>query len=301
MEETFTRKPVLLDCGMAIEKTKELRLKFVRADKVLLHEQTDPQRVKRLRVAVEADGVLRNPPITAEAGDVFVVLDGATRTTVLKEMGATDILVQVVPYDDSEVRLQAWYHILPDHAAREVMDYVRAHTDIAHSVGIEDARKALDNRTAAAAILNDDGSTILVDDHRVKGQGNGGIAPLQSISERLRSLVSVYGGTGEVFRIVHDDLVETVQQAEKCPSVVMFPSFTPEEIVTIATTGGVLPAGITRHLIPGRALNVNLALERIMSEQSLAEKNLWLQEWLTAKIMQKKVRYYHEPVFVFDD
>lgn len=286
---------------MAIEKTKELSLKFVRADNVLLHEQTDPQRVKRLRVAVEADGVLRNPPITAEAGGVYVVLDGATRTTVLKDMGAADILVQVVPYDDSEVRLQAWYHILPDHAAREVVDYARTHSDFAHSVGIEAAREALDNRTAAAAILNDDGSAILVDDHLGKGQGSGGVASLPAICERLRSLVGVYGGSSEVFRIVHDDLVETVRQAEKCPSVVMFPSFTPEEIVTIATTGDVLPAGITRHLIPGRALNVNLALERIMSEQALTEKNKWLQEWLTAKIMQKKVRYYHEPVFVFDD
>ena len=286
---------------MAIEKTKELRLQFVRADKVLLHEQTDLQRVRRLRAAVEADGMLRNPPIAAQAGDRFVVLDGATRTTVLKEMGAADILVQIVPYRDPGVRLQAWYHILPDHAALEVMEYVATHTEVAHSVGIEEARIALDNRSAAAAILNDDGSAVLVDDHFGRGLGSGSTTPLRSISESLRSLVGVYGGTGEVFRIVHDDLVETVQQAGKCPSVVMFPSFTPEEIVTIATTGDVLPAGITRHLIPGRALNVNLALERIMSARPSEEKNAWLEEWLTAKIMQKKVRYYHEPVFVFDD
>jgi len=265
---------------------RELRLRFVPANEVLLHEETDPLRVDRLAAAIDALGVLKNPPIVAPTSDGrYVVLDGATRTTVLKMKGASDIIVQVVPYSDPGVDLEAWYHVLPDVEATNVLDFARTHTEMAHTASVDEARSALDERSAIAAIVNDDATAMLV-------HGN---------ASTLRQLVKVYGGAGEIFRIVHDDLVDTVRRMDRCPSVVMFPTFTPSEIDNYARSNELLPAGITRHLIPGRALNINVGLEHFTSTKPLAEKNEWLNEWLTSKIMAKKVRYYHEPVFVFDD
>jgi hypothetical protein len=63
-----------------------------------------------------------------------------------------------------------------------------------------------------------------------------------------------------------------------------------------------LPAGITRHLIPGRALRLNVPLDRMAdTEHSLEEKNRWLEEWLRDKANQRQVRYYEEPTILLDE
>ena len=83
---------------MAIQRLEphELTLRFVPAKDVALHEETDSARVNRIRAALDNDGVLRNPPIVGKGltDTPHVVLDGATRTTALKLMGARDILIQ---------------------------------------------------------------------------------------------------------------------------------------------------------------------------------------------------------------
>jgi hypothetical protein len=63
-----------------------------------LHEETDIFRVAKLKKRIETSGILRNPPIVANMDSGYVVLDGATRTTSLKEIGASHILAQVVHY-----------------------------------------------------------------------------------------------------------------------------------------------------------------------------------------------------------
>ena len=59
--------------------------------------------------------------------------------------------------------------------------------------------------------------------------------------------------------------------------------------------------GITRHLIDGRTLNVNLDLQMLATDDSLEKKNAWLKQWLSDKVHARKVRFYGEPVFVFED
>jgi L-serine kinase (ATP) / ParB family transcriptional regulator, heme-responsive regulator len=265
----------------------ELRLKIVESDRVLLHEQTDPLRVERLTDSLLRDGMLRNPPVAARTSDGrYVVLDGATRTTALKNLGARHMLIQSVPYSSDDCRLEAWYHVLPDDAASRAQAFVNAHGGDMTECSVDEAVVALAERTALAAMTREDGSAVLLTstDHSI-----------------LRDLVGVYGGAGEIYRIVHDDLVQIVRRAEACPCVVMFPTFTPEEILRSAVEGDLLPAGITRHLISGRALNVNIPLVRLFTDEEREEKKQWLKAWLTQKILNKKVRYYHEPVFIFDD
>ncbi len=282
---------------------RDLRLKIVPAADVLLHEQTDERRVARLRDALQGAGQLRNPPIVARTADGrYAVLDGATRTTALKHMGMRYILVQSVPYASGEIDLQAWYHVLPDQASKAAFAYVMEHSTLAHTVTVEEARTALAERRATAALVHRDGmATMLVLDTERPWSVSDAAHESTSASSILRGLVATYGGAGEIYRIVHDNLVEIVQNDATCPCVVMFPTFTPEEILGVAASGDLLPAGITRHLIPGRALNVNIPLERLASPEDEIAENAWLRTWLSERILSKKVRYYHEPVFVFDD
>ncbi|MCO6465137.1 MAG: ParB N-terminal domain-containing protein [Bradyrhizobiaceae bacterium] len=275
-------------------EVRDLRLKFVEAEAVLLHEQTDTARVDRLTRSVTEDGFLRNPPIVAPAGDgQWVVLDGATRTTMLKNLGARHIPVQCVEYDSDSVTLHAWYHVLPASAALEAGRFAADHqAEITVVESVAEARTMLDNRQGIAALVHENGTcSVFVIPSTTFGTPFG----------VLRALVEVYGGAGEIYRIVHNDLVEIVRTTEACPEVIMFPTFTPQDIQLAAVTGDLLPAGITRHLISGRALNLNIDISVVLNGSSISEKNSWLRSWLTSKILAKKVRYYHEPVFVFDD
>ncbi|MCX6140022.1 MAG: hypothetical protein NTX15_04205 [Candidatus Kapabacteria bacterium] len=285
----------------------ELRLRFVPAEEVALHEETDTARVQRIRAALDNDGVLRNPPIIGRLDHVnsnvlpYTVLDGATRTTALKLMGARDILVQEVPYGGSDgVELQAWYHVLPVTAAKKVIEAVEAGShpaSIVERTTLARASEALrmfqagvQGRACAAIVRGEDDVLLLHPS-----------GPDISTPRVLRELVALYGGSGEIYRIVHDDLISTVRGAAECPAIVMFPSFSPENIVYSAKEADLLPAGITRHIIPGRVLNLNISLHLLMASTPIEEKNAWLHDVVTSKILARKVRYYHEPVFVFDD
>jgi len=46
---------------------------------------------------------------------------------------------------------------------------------------------------------------------------------------------------------------------------------------------------------------LTLPLYILESDQPLADKNAWLDQWLTAKMRARHVRYYQEPVFLFDE
>jgi len=277
--------------------TRLLHLRMVRADDLLLHEQTDPERVTRLRNAVINSNVLRNPPIVGihqegEGGkETMVVLDGATRTTALRELGVKHIMVQVVDYPGTDVALHAWYHMLGEKAAAAVLDAIPTIAGATCSVvSLEEAQIGLSERRYLAAVVEENDVVHVLE-----------CTDDATEPAALRNLVAKYGGYGEIYRIVQGDLIETLQRSQKVPAVVLFPSWSPADIVGFARNADLLPAGITRHVIPGRALNVNVALDLLTIDTPTDAANLWLDQWLTAKIMRKKVRYYHEPVFVFDD
>src|SRR5512137_70699 len=90
------------------------RLQFVAAGDLVLHEQHDASRTNPLAERLRRDRVLKNPPVVAPInGDArFVVLDGANRTTALAQLGVPHVVVQVVDYDDPELVLDTWYHLV---------------------------------------------------------------------------------------------------------------------------------------------------------------------------------------------
>jgi hypothetical protein len=59
--------------------------------------------------------------------------------------------------------------------------------------------------------------------------------------------------------------------------------------------------GITRHVVAGRALGMDVPLEWLTDSQSLEAKNAWLNDLILQRLKANKVRLYQEPVFVFDE
>ncbi|NQW29493.1 MAG: hypothetical protein HQ472_03155 [Ignavibacteria bacterium] len=273
---------------------RQLRLEIVPIDCVILHEESDPHRVNRLDGLISQSSILRNPPIVAEAGDgEYVVLDGATRTTAMRNRKIPHIAVQIVPYGTKSAAIGSWYHVLKPNLAKDVINYIQQHHFPKSTVSVEAARELLVSGEACLGITTSKVEAVVL--------LSPGERTLEEYAATLRQVVTIYGGAGEIHRIVNEDLMEVVSKKEPGAGVVMFPTFTPTQIIQFAKSKNVLPAGITRHLISGRALNVNVPIELMMNNLSTEEKNVWLQSWITEKVMSKKARFYHESVFVFDD
>jgi hypothetical protein len=83
--------------------------------------------------------------------------------------------------------------------------------------------------------------------------------------------------------------------------LVIFPEYTVSQVLQIAQAGRVLPAGITRFIIPGRVLRINADLNILKSDQSLEEKQTWLNQLVIDKLSRGRVRYYQEPIYVLDE
>ncbi|MBK9249878.1 MAG: hypothetical protein IPM69_17685 [Ignavibacteria bacterium] len=222
----------------------------------------------------------------------YIVLDGATRTTALRELNIPDILVQVVEYGEGGITLEAWNHVLPDVTNLNILEMIGSIKGLKLTeTTLDEARRAVVMREIAGYIYSSPDKIL-----SVSADGD-----FYSQVELLSKVVKTYERHGEIYRLAQADLEHLISSQHEHSSVMIFPQFTPKEIKNIALSDSKLPAGITRHIIPGRALNVNIPLELLQKNQSIADKNEWLDQWLTTKIVERKVRFYHEPVFVFDE
>ncbi len=272
---------------------KELCLRIVHLDDVLLHEEVESKRVEKLTARLLQDRLLKNPPIAAQFDSKYIVLDGATRVTALARMHCRDIVVQVVDYRSSAITLETWNHMLLDAPAQEIFNTI-ANLPDAHveKTREEDANESLARRESIATIMLADGRvySICAKDNTPSEQ-----------ARMLNHIVAAYEGKGEMYRVAHTDLERLIAEHGRLSALVVFPRYRPEEIQHIAVNGSKLPMGITRHIIPGRALRINIPLDVLESDQTLEQKNAWLDDWLKEKMRERHVRFYQEPVFLFDE
>lgn len=277
-------------------EASELNLSIVSLEHVLLHEEIEYKRVDKLVERLRTDRVLKNPPMVAKAenddGPRYIVLDGASRTSALRKLEIPDILVQIVDYHSPQVKLESWHHLLLDIS---VADLRRELDSVSCIVMVEmdeaQAERELDARTILGYLKFSDG--------RLAGLRCG--SDLAEQAHALNEVVRSYESRAELYRVSSTDLEQLVADPKRLAAVMVFPKYKPDEIIQLALGGARVPMGITRHIIPGRALRVNLPLEVLTSKQSLNEKNAWFDAWVREKMKQRNVRYYQEPVFLFDE
>jgi hypothetical protein len=262
------------------------------AGRLRLHEEADAARVRRLVEALRRDGVLRNPPVVAPlaGGDDAVVLDGANRVTALRELGLPHAVVQVVRYDDPAVRLGAWRH----YAVEDSAGALRA---AAVAAGLGPAA-AVDDEAEAEARLAAGGLAAVVDARG--GVVLGGPAGPVEQGEALRRLTALYRDGRAVHRVDTGTLDE-LRPYYGSGALVLFRRFAKADILRIAAAGGRLPAGVTRHVIPGRALRLNTPLAWLADGIEPSAKQAALDAQLQQRWQAHGVRYYAEPAFLFDE
>lgn len=241
------------------------------------HEEIDPLRVDQLRLRVDSEGVQVNPVICAEAGDEsFVVLDGASRTEALRQLGFEYVVVQVV--DPARVTLETWHHVIRNCHASDVVDQIAAHPDLI----LSEARGTPRVTTADGASVSVLGSSL-------------------SPNATLTSLVDSYIGRWTASRII-DPAPDVVSLRFPDWSVVVeFPPLDAKEVIKAALGRDLLPAGVTRFLIPERVLRLNARVSLLQGSGSLAAKQEALDALIQARSRAGRVRRYEETVVVLDD
>jgi ParB-like chromosome segregation protein Spo0J len=268
-------------------------LRIVPLERCVLHEQTDDDRVARLVVRIEEEGTLRNPPILGRHPtiDTLIVLDGATRVTALQSLGAPHILAQVVDYDDAEIELHTWSHVLSEITLDELEMALADEALIREQrCDPQAAEAALQRRETLAYLADRDGRCVAL----------GTSVDIVDQAAALRRLFAAYTGRAKIVRVAPTEWRARLQ-AGAAEAAVVFPVHTKDDLVALAQNEAVLPAGITRHIIPGRALRVNAPLSLLRNPQPLAEKQAWLDIWLHERRAERGVRYYAEPTFLFDE
>lgn len=267
-------------------------LRIVSLEDLVLHEETDPHRVEGLMHRIREDGLLKNPPVVAPLGEAgrYVVLDGANRTAALGGLAIRDAVVQVVDYN--EVKLDTWNHVVTNIDKRTLFEAVRDVSNISvHSADLETARRLLRDRGILAYIVCRDGDVHVVD------TDDG----LRQSAQMLNEMSNLYRGRATIYRVQTDNTEELLRYYDNVVATIIYPPFEPSDILELARNSAKLPTGVTRHIIPRRALRLNISLEFLAEDRPVADKNEWLESWLRRKLQNKEVRYYEEPTFLFDE
>jgi hypothetical protein len=275
-------------------------LRVLETSRPLLHEHPDPERVQRLVGALRRDGVLRNPPIVTSLSGAataefledapVVVLDGANRVTALRELGVPHIAAQVVDYGASEISVSTWTHcVMEDGGSLRERIAARLGLGLVPASGPDDARRRLAQADGIAALLDADGTVIV----------GPGMDPIEN-AVLLERLVALYAGDRQIYRIDDWD-VGGVPAEFRRGTAVIFPPFGKDEVLRLATGGTRLPAGITRHLIPGRVLRLNVPLAWLQGPETIAIKQSRLDGTLEERWRTHGVRYYAEATYLFDE
>lgn len=269
-------------------------LRIVPARSVHLHEEFDVRRVEPIGEEMRERGILTNPPIVAPIPrhDAYAVLDGANRTMAARSLGLPHILVQVVDYKDPSIVVSKWDHVVLHFSSEEFF------TRLLQIEGIEPVRLSL----AAARVALCERRIFSFFHHRDWGTvGLRRSRRAASAIALLRAVTGIYKDRASILR---------VQLRAKTPReltlegafLVAFPRFTKRDILRCALSpDDKLPTGITRHIIPNRALKVNFPIGVLRSRKALADKTLALDALIAERARHKAIRHYTEATFVYDE
>ncbi len=258
---------------------------------VLPHEHVDNRRVHDLAARIQEDGVLANPPLVTPWQGKYIVLDGATRTEALRWLHCPHVVAQIVSLDT--VELYTWNHAVLESAAHTLLDALRRLPDVVlEETSLADLHKGLESRLYIAGIITADGQTL-----GVKSRAQAEHGEIQA----LNRVVDTYMAQSQVERTLAEDWETLQREYPDAAMLVLFPAYTPQEVMSFVMSGQRLPAGITRFVVPGRILRLKMPLEMLCSDRPLGDKNRELQAFLQERLARRRVRYYQEPVVLLDE
>ena len=262
-------------------------------DRLHLHEETIPERIRILGDRILRDGVQSAPIIVDRR--TYVVLDGMHRTAIMKRLGCRFTCVCLIDYFDPTIKVQRWCRVIPGPFGAKKA---------------EEALAALDLRMDPYELVkspDEEGGLLLIyseQTYRLIHDGEDLIQVFKR-SHELESRLTAWG-----YRISHCTEAEATDRVDsgEYEATLFLPKVEKSQVVEAAVQGKVFTPKATRHRLPARPVQVNVPLELLRDKEiSLEEANARLRETLAYK---KLVRYepgtewmgrtYDEVLYVFE-
>lgn len=273
-------------------------LELVPTGHVRFHEHPERKRTLKLVQRLREEAFLRSPPIVARLRpDAYVLLDGANRVSAFTELGFSHVPVQVIDYGSHQVQLKGWHHLLLEGRALALRSiYERLPGVRLRRVERAELGSLLELRRVFAVLVDETAACWALFPETDAG------FDLRTWVGVLDAVVSAYEGRTALERIKladYDELPDVFRSIEH--QLVLVPTMTKTELLRLVDEGMMMPTGLTRHLIPGRALGLNLQLAFLTQLGSAAEKERHFREFVESLEVQGRIRFYEESVFIMNE
>ncbi len=269
------------------------KLQIVKTGDIIFHEEPDDERSTRLTEFLRKENKLKNPPVVATfAGtNKYVLLDGANRLTALGRLGVPDVLVQVISLFDPGLVFLNWHHAVEHYSSEEFIEKLSGLTGVTVLKQETNSIQLDNNGHLLCQVQFKDGTVYAVRAHEEL---------VQRIDD-LKKITNIYKGSYYMDRVSYTSLEHLKNNYHDFCALLVFRGLSKEELVQLTSRGVRIPSGITRIILPKRALRINVPLDILRFDVPLEQKNHWLQNRINDQILDKSIRFYHEPTFLFDE
>ena len=228
---------------------------------------------------------------THSSNNKSILLDGANRLTALRALQIPDVLVQHIDLFDPGLIFLQWHHAVEKFTNDSFLEKINNLPDITITKSPNDDLIANDNGDLLCQIQFADRSIYVVHAH----------TDLFQRVKDLRNITDIYKGFQYMDRVSYTNLEHLKNNYSQFCALIVFRKLTKDELVEVTNNGMRIPSGITRIIMPKRALRINVPLDILRFDVSAEQKNYWLQNRINEQIRDKSIRFYHEPTFLFDE
>lgn len=268
-------------------------LKIVPISEIIFHEEPDTERSAKLIEFIRRENRLKNPPVVAtHAGSSkYILLDGANRLTALQSLEVPDVLVQHIDLFDPGLIFLHWHHAVEKFSKQSFLEQLHNLSEIAISEIKNGTVNNDENSDLLCKIQFGDGSIYAIRAHENL---------FQWVND-LKNITSIYQSFRYMDRVSYTNPEHLKKNYPEFCAVIVFRKITKEELVAVTDHEMRVPSGITRIILPKRALRLNVPLDLMRFNVPIEQKNFWLQNRINEQIKDKSIRFYHEPTFLFDE
>ena len=269
------------------------QLKIVPISEVIFHEDPDEERSSKLIEYIRKENRLKNPPIVAThpGNNKYILLDGANRLTALQALNIPDVLVQHIDFFDPGLIFLHWHHAVEKFSMESFLESIKHLPDISILKSEYNSLIKNEDEDLLCQIQFADSSVYAVHAH----------ADLFRRVKDLRNITDIYKGFRYMDRVSYINFEHLKKNYPEFCAVIVFRKLTKKELIQVTNNGMRIPSGITRIILPKRALRLNVPLDILRFDVPINQKNYWLQNRINEQIKDKSIRFYHEPTFLFDE
>jgi len=263
-------------------------IQIIAIEDLLIYENFDDRRTSYLLDKIKSDDIFINPILVAQCkdSDKFIVLDGINRQNVLRKLGISYIVAQVVDYfDENQISLLSNKHFffeLDENLIEKIKSLVGSNWQ---EINPEEAEELVE-RQRIIGYVGLDSKCFSFGNHE----------SLVKTTNILNSIVDLYLNDKDFSR-----LSESMTHPSGVKMEIGFRRFSPEEICNFFELSICLNSGITFHRPEISFLHVNMPLSLLGLNNDLKTKNLKLKENINNIINNKNYRYYSQSVFICNE